>query len=184
MSHGVILYGPPASGKDTVTQALTELDPTFWHFPPLKVGSGRSDGYQLIKEKEAGELRERGAILYESARYGNRYLVDQTRLDAALRSGHIPVLHAGQVSAVRAVSSYPAYWLCVLLWCSREVAKRRALHRGGSTDIELRMLAWDETARDIEEHGAYDFMLRIDTEHYRPEDSARLIRQASMGLAR
>ncbi len=179
--HGVILYGPPASGKDTVTHALTDLDPTFCHFPRLKVGGGRAAGYQLIETADADDLRERGAVLYENVRYGNRYLIDRPRLDAVLRSERVPVVHVGQVSAVRAVRSYPADWLCVLLWCSREVARQRASDRDGTTDVDARLLAWDETARDIDEHGTDEFTLRIDTEHYRPQDAAQLIR-TRMGL--
>lgn len=173
--HGVILYGPPASGKDAVTQELTRMDSTFSHFARLKVGGGRKTGYELITTADAAELQRRGVILYENVRYGNRYLVDRPRLTAVLQAGLIPVVHLGQVAGVRAVRSYPADWLSVLLWCPREVTKQRASARG-STDIEARLAAWDETFRDIEYNGTDDFDLRVDTDKHNPEETAQLLR--------
>ncbi|MGV9303830.1 hypothetical protein ACWDLG_10705 [Nonomuraea sp. NPDC003727] len=40
--QGIVLYGPPASGKDTVTAALRRLDPRFVLLPKLKVGTRTS----------------------------------------------------------------------------------------------------------------------------------------------
>ncbi|TQS03808.1 guanylate kinase, partial [Microbispora hainanensis] len=42
---GVVLYGPPASGKNTITAAMHRHDPRFRLLPKLKVGAGRADGY-------------------------------------------------------------------------------------------------------------------------------------------
>ncbi|MGQ0779175.1 MAG: hypothetical protein ACT4NY_32970 [Pseudonocardiales bacterium] len=101
--QGVILYGPPASGKDTVTRALTRMDSVFSHFPRLKVGGGRTAGYQLISPDEVSALRRRGEILYENTRYGNRYLVDRPRLIDVFENGLVPVVPLGQLA--RATSS-------------------------------------------------------------------------------
>jgi hypothetical protein len=43
----VILYGPPAAGKGTVTKALTRLDNSYWLYQSLKVGPGRTAGYRM-----------------------------------------------------------------------------------------------------------------------------------------
>ncbi|MFD0564440.1 hypothetical protein ACFQ2M_22355 [Kitasatospora saccharophila] len=47
MKTGIILYGPPASGKDTITAALIEQDPRLAQFARLKIGGGRSQGYRM-----------------------------------------------------------------------------------------------------------------------------------------
>ena len=174
--RAVILYGPPASGKDEVTRALTRLDSSFRHYTRLKVGAGRVDGYTMIDENELAELRNRGDVLFENTRYGNRYVVDRPRLRAMCESGSIPIVHLGQVEGVRAVRSFPARWLTVLLWCSRETSKERALARG-ATDVGSRLMAWDETAQDLRENGSKEFAVRINTERYRPEDVALLVQQ-------
>ncbi len=174
--RAVILYGPPASGKDEVTRTLTYLDASFRHYLRLKVGAGRSDGYKMIGENELAELRHRGDVLFENTRYGNRYIVDRPRLRAMFESGLIPVVHLGQVEGVRAVMAFPARWLTVLLWCSRETSQARAVARGAS-DVGSRLVAWDETAQDLRENGTDDFAVCINTERCRPEDAALLVQQ-------
>ncbi|MDP8931796.1 MAG: guanylate kinase [Actinomycetota bacterium] len=174
--RAVILYGPPASGKDEVTRALARLDSTFRHYIRLKVGTGRTDGYKMIGESELAELRHRGDVLFENTRYGNRYIVDRPRLRAMCKSGSIPVVHLGQVAGVRAVTSFQARWLAILLWCSRETSRERASARG-TIDISSRLDAWDETARDLRENGTDDFAVCINTERHRPEDVALLIQE-------
>lgn len=172
--QGVILYGPPASGKDTVTRALTRMNHVFSHFLRLKVGGGRTAGYELISAAEASMLQRRGDILYENTRYGNRYLVDRPRLVGMFENGLVPVVHLGQVAGVRAVSSYPANWLSVLLWCPRETTEQRVSARG-STDVDARLTAWDETWRGIEQNGIDGFDLHIDTDRQCPDDAAHLV---------
>lgn len=175
MTHrGVILYGPPASGKDAVTEALCARDSTFCHYVRLKVGTGRTAGYEVVTDAEVSALRRRGEILYENTRYGNRYFIDRPRLTALFREGRTPIVHVGQVAGVRAVRAYSATWLSVLLWCPREVTKQRAADRG-SHDVYARLLVWDETVDDIKQHGTADFDLRIDTEQHRPEDAAQMV---------
>jgi len=176
--HGVILYGPPASGKDAVTHALVRLDSTFRHYQRLKAGTGRTTGYEMIGEAALAEI-QRGDVLYENTRYGNRYLVDRPRLRELFETGVFPVVHIGQIAGIRAiVSSYPARWLAVMLWCSRETSRKRASARQYSSDITSRLDAWDETERDVSEHGSADFALCIDTERHLPDDAARLVGDA------
>ena len=43
MMLGVILYGPPAAGKDTVTRELTTLEGEVHLFSRVKAGSGRTE---------------------------------------------------------------------------------------------------------------------------------------------
>ncbi|MGH3940250.1 MAG: kinase [Pseudonocardiaceae bacterium] len=174
-NQGVILYGPPASGKDTVTRALTRMDSVFSHFLRFKVGDGRATGYELISADEASTLRRRGDILYENTRYGNLYLVDRPRLISMFENGFIPIIHLGQVAGVRAIGSYPANWLSVLLWCPRKIAEERMAARG-STDVDSRLTAWDETWRDIEQSSTGDFDLRVDTHVQCPDSVAHLVR--------
>lgn len=173
-SPGVILYGPPASGKDAVTDALAALDSRFCSFVRLKVGTGRTEGYRLISPDEAAGRQERGDVLFETSRYGNRYLISRAELAAALRADGIPVVHVGQLEGVRQVRSYPASWLTVALWCSRAVCEQRAANRG-SQDLDARLVAWDETASELEEHGIGEFALIVNTEDHQPEDTAHII---------
>lgn len=174
--QGVILYGPPASGKDTVTTALTELDPTYAQFARLKVGAGKSSGYRMGTAQQLHELEAAGDVIYANSRYGNTYVVDAPGLDTAFEAGP-PVVHLGQVDGIRAlVDGYPADWAPVLLWCPREVTEQRSAGRGDS-DTAARLAAWDATREDLDAHPDMTWDLTIDTTEASPQDAARLIDQ-------
>ena len=145
MTYGVILYGPPAAGKDTVTRELHALDVRYELFPRLKVGGGRTTGYRMVTEASLDSLRAKNEIVWENHRYNAVYLVDRPELARRL-DGQIPVLHLGQSEAIDAViqATPETRWLVVHLWCTREVAARRIVSRA-TGDIDARLQAWDET---------------------------------------
>ncbi|MEV3922592.1 hypothetical protein [Actinomadura coerulea] len=58
--QGVILYGPPTSGKDTTTAALTRQDERYVLLRKLKYGTGRSSGYRQVTRAELDDLRRTG----------------------------------------------------------------------------------------------------------------------------
>ncbi|MFI2369966.1 guanylate kinase [Streptomyces sp. NPDC018833] len=173
--QGILLYGPPASGKDTVTAALAELRSVYVPFTRLKVGTGKTQGYRMGTPEEVAGLEERGDVLYSNARYGNIYVVDRPGLQSAMDGDRIPILHLGQVAGLTAiVDRYPAAWARVLLWCSRETTAARSKERGDG-DTEARLAAWDATERDLGEDNEVPWDLRVDTEANSPADTARLI---------
>lgn len=172
----MILYGPPASGKDTVTTALTELHPKYAQFARLKVGSGKSTGYRMGTAEQLRELEAAGDVVYANARYGNTYAIDRPGIDATFAAG-VPVVHLGQVDGIRAlVDGYPADWAVVLLWCPREVTEQRSAGRGDS-DTAARLAAWDATREDLDAHPGTTWDLTVDTTAASPQDAARLIDQ-------
>ncbi|MER7048921.1 phosphotransferase-like protein [Streptomyces jumonjinensis] len=171
---GVILYGPPAAGKDTVTTALTELNPQYAQFARLKVGTGKTASYRMGTTDQLRALEAAGDVVYANRRYGNTYLVDRPGLDTAFAAG-VPVVHLGQVDGIRAlVDSYPADWAGVLLWCPREVTEQRSEGRGDS-DTTARLAAWDATREDLDAHPDMVWDLTVDTTLTPPKESARLI---------
>ncbi|MEV7129701.1 guanylate kinase [Streptomyces sp. NPDC093260] len=172
--QGVILYGPPAAGKDTVTAALTELSPRYAQFARLKVGIGKSAGYRMGTMEQLRELEAAGDVVYANTRYGNTYVIDAPGLDAAFAAG-VPVVHLGQVDGIRAlVDGYRADWSVVLLWCPRKATADRSLGRGDK-DTAARLVAWDATREDLDAHPGAIWDLRVDTTVASPQDSARLI---------
>jgi guanylate kinase len=145
VTRGVILYGPPAAGKDTITTHLHTLNPAYVLFPRLKAGPGRAVGYRLTTSGELDRLATAGAIVWENSRYGARYAIDLPELDARLHA-QVPVLHLGQVPAIEAVkkATPDTNWLVVSVWCSRDEAAHRIEQRA-TGDTMARLAAWDET---------------------------------------
>ncbi|KOT38710.1 guanylate kinase [Streptomyces rimosus subsp. rimosus] len=170
------MYGPPASGKDTVTVALAALDARYAQFARLKVGSGKSAGYRMGTAERLRELEIAGDVVYRNERYGNTYVIDRPGLDDAFAAG-VPVVHLGQVDGIRAlVNGYTADWVTVLLWCPREVTAQRSESRSDN-DTTARLAAWDATREDLAAHPGTGWDLTVDTTAMSPQESARLIDQ-------
>jgi hypothetical protein len=100
----VILYGPPAAGKDTVTKALTRLYNSYRLYRRLKGGPGRTTGYRMTTLSHINTLRSAGSVVWETRRYHALYVVDRAPLTDML-TVCIPVLPVGQVGAVIAVTA-------------------------------------------------------------------------------
>lgn len=171
MSEGVILYGPPAAGKDTITAALVGLDACFQLFERIKSGPGRTTGYRMKTDSDIAELRAAGEIIWENARYGATYVIDRPTLREMIRTGVTPVVHAGQPEVVDAVlAATPGNrWTVVALTNSRDTAYARIVQRA-TGDTGERMAAWDATPHLP---GAD---LSIDTDEVPPDRAAALIR--------
>lgn len=144
--RGVILYGPPAAGKDTITEELHRLEKDCTLFPRLKVGGGRTATYRMTTAEYLVKLRGHGDLIWENERYGATYAVDRPRLLRCLAI-HTPIVHLGQADAIDAMleATPDVRWLTVGLWCPRDTAYRRLLSRG-TGDVPARLRAWDETA--------------------------------------
>lgn len=148
-SPGVILYGPPTSGKDTTTAELSRLDDRYALLPKLKTGTGRSAGYRVVSGAERETLRSAGRLVVETHRYGNVYAIDRDDVAALVDADRIPVVHMGNVADLQRLrTAVPLAWTSVLLWVPREVCAKRSEHRG-DPDTPNRLQAWDETLADL-----------------------------------
>ncbi|NEA57969.1 guanylate kinase [Streptomyces sp. SID13666] len=174
MPPGVILYGPPGSGKDTITRELGRISPDFALFRRLKAGPGRSSGYRITTVGEIDRLSDSGALLYRNARYGAEYAIDRPGLTELLINGQVPVLHMGQMAGVSALTDFPIEWTKVLLWCPRAVTNERCKGRGDS-DLEARLKVWEETREDLLAHTQSTWTLTIATDKQVPAEAAQSI---------
>src|SRR5690606_7190599 len=96
--HGVILYGPPASGKDTITAELARQDARYTLLAKLKVGTGRTAGYRQVSAADLDKLRSAGRLVVETHRYGNVYAIDRDDVTALVEADRIPVVHMGNLA--------------------------------------------------------------------------------------
>lgn len=179
---GVILYGPPGSGKDTITAELSALRPEFVLFQRLKAGPGRTTGYRLTTSDHIEELARAGEVLYRNSRYDAEYAIDRGEVSTLVGSGRIPVLHMGQVVGARAVAAFPIDWVRVLLWCPEDVTRQRCRGRGDK-DLEARLKVWHETRQDLLDHAAEPWSLIIRTDDVSATQAAHTIDEARMAGA-
>ncbi|MGW4931875.1 guanylate kinase [Streptomyces sp. NPDC004166] len=176
---GVILYGPPGSGKDTITAELSNRRPEFALFKRLKAGPGRTTGYRLTTAEHIEELAQAGEVLYRNSRYDAEYAIDRGEVSAFVDSGRIPVLHMGQVTGARAVAAHPINWVRVLLWCPEDVTRQRCQGRGDK-DVEARLKVWHETRQDLLDHVAEPWSLVIRTDQLSAAQAAQSIDEARL----
>ncbi|MCX5170491.1 guanylate kinase [Streptomyces antibioticus] len=174
---GVILYGPPGSGKDTITAELSNLRPEFTLFQRLKAGPGRTTGYRLTTAEHIEELAQAGEVLYRNSRYDAEYAIDRGEVSAFIDSGLIPVLHMGQVAGARAVAAHPINWVRVLLWCPEDVTRQRCQGRGDKA-VEARLKVWHETRQDLLDHAAEPWSLVVRTDQVSATQAAQAIDDA------
>ncbi len=178
MKTGIILYGPPASGKDTITTALIEQDPQLVQFARLKIGEGRSQGYRMGTIEQLHELEAGGDVIYRNDRYNSVYLVDRPGLDAVFAASQIPIVHLGQIAGINALATgYPAAWIIIQLACPREVTEQRSILRG-DTDTLARLAAWDATAADLQASPDVEWSLYLRTDQQPAVESAQAIIKA------
>lgn len=172
--RGVVLYGPPASGKDTITAALTAQDARYQHFRPLKIGAGRTAGYRPSTAAELEQLRTTGALIWETHRYGAVYAIDRAGLAQLLADDAVPVLHLAEPAALPALAAaFPdVRWTTVALTCPRDVAAARIEHRR-TGDTAARLTAYD-AFRPI---AAPDVV--VGTDMITADEAARLIAAAT-----
>ena len=177
---GVILYGPPGSGKDTITAELSNLRSEFALFQRLKAGPGRITGYRVTTAGRIEELAQTGEILYRNSRYDAEYAIDRGEVSALVDSGRIPVLHMGQVVGARAVTAYTSInWVRVLLWCPEDVTRQRCQGRGDK-DLDARLKVWHETWQDLVDHAAEPWSLVIRTDQVSAAQAAQAIDEARL----
>lgn len=146
MNRGILLYGGPAAGKDTITTALTRSHPRYTQFTRRKHGRGRSTGYRIISDVELTATQASpDEIVWQNSRYGATYLITRADLKDALSSNQVPVLHLGQPAAIDAVTrAEPGTdWLIVELYCPPDVALARIQQRptGDHTDRQQALAA-------------------------------------------
>ncbi|GAA1738621.1 guanylate kinase [Nonomuraea bangladeshensis] len=168
---GVVLYGPPASGKSATTVALGEVDPRFALVRKLKVGNRRGTEYEFVSAEELTQLRAAGRLLIETHRYGNNYAIDRHHIDRLTAAGQVPIVHLGNIANIRRlIQSAP--WLVVLLWTPRQVCEQRSRQRGDS-DTTNRLQAWDETLADVHTNDSDLFHRRFHTDLATPQEIAQ-----------
>jgi guanylate kinase len=143
---GVILYGPPGAGKDTITQALVDRRERFTSFRRIKHGPGRTQSYRMVTSAQLRALHLANDVVWQNEQYSASYVVDRVGLLDELARG-IPILHLGQTQAINAVTQATpgATWFVVYVWCPRDVAVQRIKDRG-NVDLVERMSVWDKTA--------------------------------------
>lgn len=122
---GVLLAGPPASGKRTAAFSLTTLRRGYAHVPAMATKPHRSVDAEQTAQKHLDELHAWAQIFYAVTVDGRRYAYDRERLLHLREQGRLPIVCVEDAHALAAFEAESEGWLPVMLWCPRSEAVQR-----------------------------------------------------------
>ena len=157
---GVILClsGMPASGKDSVSASLHELDQRLVIFTKHRgADDGGKAGYINISKEQFEYKRDAGDFVQCHERYGRYYGVDRKVLRKLLGQGFIPIVHIGRIENFHLLRENIGAMdgcFCIIhvqLWESHESLKDRIVQRDKSpAEIEQRLEAMEQEFLDLD----------------------------------
>lgn len=150
MAQKIVAFsGMPASGKDTVTDRLCTLHPSFVPFQKYRaVGAEDSikDTYCNVSKEEFEAMIRRGEFLQYHGRYGRYYGIAEKTLAGLLQQDQIPIIHIGRIENFYTLRDrLPAFEqkyqmkteiVHILLWETKEILGERIVRRD-QTDQEI-----------------------------------------------
>lgn len=166
----ILLSGTPASGKDTITKILSQLDRRFCHFRKHKISSGGKldESYFLVSAEEFENRKKSGGFIQYHERYGRGYGVSVEEFLRVRKMGKIPIIHVGKYENLQAFRDYGLTdsAISVLLYADRKVTKDRLkLRHRENEEVEQRLVAYNEELQQLRERlsetGKLDFNLVI-----------------------
>ena len=185
---GVLLAGPPASGKRTVAFALSTLRRSYGHVPALTAATHPAMGAEQTSQKYLDELRSWAQLFYEFTVERARYVYDRERLDTLRAQGRVPVVCIEDIDALSAFEREPDDWLTVILRCPRDHARDR-LTRGHSAAGRAAIITrswtrrWERSIKALE-RGTQRFTMTLRSDRLDAVEIARIVHIAAQASAR
>ena len=181
----LLLSGTPASGKDTITSLLVEIDPRFRHFKKHRSSiQPKTDGaYIHVTPDEFVVMSGQGEFLQYHYRYDRGYGVSFSELNRHWTKGEIPIVHVGKYENIGSLRSQEVAATSVLLMVSLAETKLRLeqRHADDTEEVERRTAAYHEERAElaalVKSGSTLEFDLMIDGLGKKPEEIARLISQ-------
>jgi hypothetical protein len=180
---GIILAGPPASGKRTVAFALTSLRRSYAHVPALTAARHFVIDAEQTSQKHLDELRSWAQLFHEFSVERAQYVYDRERLERLRVQGRIPVVCVEDVDALPAFERESDDWLAVLLWCPRGRAENR-LTRGRppaeqpATVPRSWTRRWERSLKGLH-RGAQRFTVTLRSDRLDAVEAARIVHLAA-----
>ncbi len=153
----LLLSGMPGTGKDTLSQGLSERDPTFAFFKKHRAGPptqsrAEDEAYVNVSlETFLNIARSDGFIQYHR-RYGRMYGVSKKTYEDLIHTDKVPLIHVGKYENLQALR-YGGLQdgLSTLLWADRDIVQARLQerHKSRIDSVEERMVAYDEEVAQL-----------------------------------
>jgi len=156
----LLVAGPPASGKDTITEALTALDSKYVLFKKHRTGVD-SAKYNTLSAGDFEQMKNDGAFVQAHYRYGRGYGVCKETLRDLVDANKLPIIHTGKIDnllLLKSTINYPCG--TVLLWEERDVLIERIKQRGPVNEVHTRVDGLDDELQEWQDR--YDDYMNLD----------------------
>jgi len=144
----ILLSGTPASGKDTLTKELCDIDERFVHFKKHKIATGGKldNTYYLVSKEEFDKMVSNGEFLQYHYRYNRGYGVSYKELFSLKEQGKIPIIHVGKYENIIPFKQNTKFsFLSILIYANKNTTYERLKKRhSDKQEIEKRLKAYDE----------------------------------------
>lgn len=158
----IVISGMPASGKDTISDKLHDVDQRYENFKKYRaIGSEDKpkSSYYNVSVEEFENKVNKGDFLQYHGRYGRYYGIDKTVLVEMLNNDQIPIIHIGRIenyytllSNIKAFEEDNNMLLKIVhvqLWEKKDVLEARIANRDKTQEeIEKRVLAMEQEYKD------------------------------------
>jgi len=146
----LLLSGPPASGKDTVSHELINRNNRFVLFKKHRAGGETNSGYIDISTAQFKEMEAQNKFIQSHLRYGRLYGVSRDGIEKTLAYGKIPIIHTGRIeNLVKLKDVFGQKCIAIHLWEHRDILAERIRKRhNNAEEISARITALDEEIYD------------------------------------
>lgn len=149
----LLLSGTPASGKDTISNLLVDIDSRFRHFKKHRGSNQPKDDntYIHVSFSQFSALSDEDEFVQFHSRYGRGYGVSRTELERHWQQGEIPIIHVGKYENIEPFKKANLDVSSVLLLVSLSETKRRLTerHPGDTEEVEKRLAAYHEERQEL-----------------------------------
>ncbi len=184
MNKLLLLSGTPASGKDTITEILSEINSDVIAFKKHKSAeTGRvDDTYIFVSHNEFKDMADNNEFIQHHYRYDRGYGVAKKELEKLWAMNKLPVIHVGKYENIHHFYELQnVEIISILLLVSLDETKKRLLerHEEDSKEVQARTNAFIEErielAELIKEGCDLNFNLIINNTNLSPRNTAQKI---------
>ncbi len=152
----ILLCGPPASGKDSITEAICKIDEGFYHFKKHRAINGKTymhrNNYIDITKDEFKKMIENDEFIQYHERYNRYYGISKKAMADGISKNLNMIIHTGRIENLQELKKkINENTISILLWAPMDILRQRLVkrHHNNENEISRRLIAAQEEFIDL-----------------------------------